>query len=72
MNRITFQPKGSMCMACEHKDALCGSLHFWSMPVIETLMTDDLCNVKIVKCMSFAPARNLVADAAKRPPSIDA
>lgn len=47
-NKITFQPKGSMCAACKHKMRNCSQLKFYEMAVI--LKHEG---VKIVKCMEF-------------------
>jgi hypothetical protein len=55
MNLATYQPKGSMCMACEYKSHNCHALQFSDMPVIERLMTPDAYNVVIVKCTMFKP-----------------
>lgn len=41
-------PKGSMCMACSHRDATCSFLAFESMPVIERTQT-----VTVVRCTEF-------------------
>ena len=30
----TYQPKGGMCMTCQHKDRDCSALPFHNMPMI--------------------------------------
>lgn len=55
MNLATYQPKGSMCMACMYRSHNCSTLPFSQMPVLQTLMTDDAFNVVIVRCTGFVP-----------------
>ena len=51
MNSPTYQPKGSMCMACQKRQNNCANLHFAAMPVLKR----DA-NVTIVKCLQFVKA----------------
>lgn len=48
----TYQPKGSMCLACTKAREDCSRLDFKSMPVLFRL---DL-SVKVVKCTEFNPS----------------
>lgn len=48
MSPHIYIPKGSMCMACSHRDATCSFLAFDSMPVIERAQT-----VIVVRCTEF-------------------
>lgn len=48
MNGITYQPKGSMCMACTMRNSDCSDKPFNAMPVIKK---DG--KVNIVKCTYF-------------------
>lgn len=41
-----YQPKGGMCMSCQHKARDCASLPFASMPVI-----DKYGSTAIVRCI---------------------
>lgn len=49
---LTHQPKGSMCMACEHKHRNCSNLDFSKMRVMQQYQS-----VKIVICSDFRPAK---------------
>lgn len=47
---IGFQPKGSMCAVCAHKNRDCSELKFYEMlPILERLPD----NVLVVKCNEF-------------------
>jgi hypothetical protein len=48
---MNYQPKGSMCAACQYRLLVCGHLDFNKMPVIKT----DY-DVAIVKCTEFKKA----------------
>lgn len=50
MNPTTYQPKGSMCMACERRDQNCSALFFQGMPVLQR----PAANLVIVRCTNFA------------------
>lgn len=45
---MTYQPRGSMCMACQHAKSDCSGLPFDQMQVI-----DHLGKTRIVACASF-------------------
>ena len=45
---MRYQPKGSMCMACQHMQRDCKQLPFSTMPWIDTLP-----GAVIVKCTDF-------------------
>lgn len=51
MNKLPYQPKGSMCAACKHKHRDCSKLPFSEMPV---MLKHD--GVKIVNCKEFERA----------------
>jgi hypothetical protein len=44
-----YTPKGSMCMACKHRERNCMWLEFEKMAVIEKLKDGTL----VVKCVEF-------------------
>jgi len=47
-----YQPKGSMCAICVHKNSKCSHLDFSKMKVIETLeLHGD--SLKVVRCTEF-------------------
>lgn len=48
-----YHPKGSMCMACQHRRADCSHLSFRSMEVIERTPTSN-----VVKCTNFEARRS--------------
>lgn len=51
--KLPYQPKGSMCAACENKHKNCSELPFSKMPV---MAVHD--GVKIVRCTSFKRESN--------------
>lgn len=53
MNIATYQPKGSMCMTCTHREANCSALPFHAMLVLKRMMDKDAFNVVIVRCTHF-------------------
>jgi hypothetical protein len=47
-----YQPKGSMCGSCVHKNSTCSHLDFSKMKVLESFeLNGDLLN--IVRCIEF-------------------
>lgn len=44
-----YQPKGSMCAACQHRDGPCSTLPFHDMPVCNRLPD----GTKVVICSEF-------------------
>lgn len=51
MRKLTYIPKGSMCMACDHKNRKeCCTLNFELMPKMSKPDLDGLC---VVKCSGF-------------------
>lgn len=50
--KLTFIPKGGMCISCTHKDDLkfCKALNFESMPKISK---GDIDGYVLVKCVEF-------------------
>ncbi len=47
---MIYQPKGGMCMTCQHAKRDCSALPFASMPVIS-----KRADVAIVKCTEHTP-----------------
>lgn len=47
---MTFQPKGSMCAVCRHKQQDCSTIPFEMMKPIEVITAT---NTTIVKCSFF-------------------
>jgi hypothetical protein len=52
MKHATYQPKGSMCMACVHARNNCEDLAFPLMQVVEVVKKT---NAAIVKCSQYEP-----------------
>lgn len=50
--RCIYQPKGSMCMACQHKNDDCSKLPFHEMPRLE----GDSDTGIVVRCVKFQRA----------------
>ncbi len=49
MKPVNFQPKGSQCTACKHRNGPCSHLPFHEMPVCNTLPD----GTKVVICREF-------------------
>lgn len=49
---MTYQPKGSMCMTCVRKNAIC-KYNFSEMPKLTVHIFPDGRKATIVKCTSF-------------------
>jgi len=51
---MRFQPKGSMCAVCAHRNRDCSELPFFEMlPIIEQHKEGEV-HILIVKCREFA------------------
>jgi hypothetical protein len=47
---VTYQPKGSMCMVCQHRREDCSRLPFEHMRVVESIKGNT---VQIVRCAEY-------------------
>ena len=51
---VTYQPKGSMCGACQHRSEDCSRLPFERMRVVESLNHGA---VQVVRCSEYMPQK---------------
>ena len=53
----TYQPKGGMCMTCQHNDRDCSALPFHSMPVVDRYyLESEAYPVARVRCTEHVKA----------------
>ena len=52
---VTYQPKGSMCQACQHRSEDCSHLPFNQMRVVESINHGS---VQVVRCSEYIKDRS--------------